>query len=177
MGLTKGFIMRRSRFFSIVPALAAALLLTFAGAAEAQKAPRAKASVKNGVKTTKWKSNGVRMEHRTHGNSKIGFERRATGKDGTTRISGKLWGNIIRGIARPGFEKVTATSPSGETRTTTTKTAKNGTVRKTIDMPQQNNVRKITTWRSGSKQLQHTRDYDRKTGKLKSESRMSSKAQ
>jgi hypothetical protein len=154
--------------FAFALALILPLLLA-SSSASAQKAGPVKAKTVNGVRVTKWKARNTRFEHRTHGNSKIGWERRATGKDGVTKISGKLWGNKIKGESASMGGKtlsiLTATSKSGQTRNTVTLEKPNGTVHKTIKMSPEGITRKITSWFMGGTKMTSTRDYD-SSGKL-----------
>lgn len=170
---------------TLIQLLSVALVIVAVGSnAWAQRA--AKATVKNGVKTTTWQANGVRFEHKTYGNSKVGWERHATakdahGRDKVTVIRGKVWGNKIEGEkAHQGGQSlswVKATASDGTTRTTTTFRNAKGTERKSIDMPDQNRVRKITTWKAGSTEMKDTRTYDKSSGKLVERKRTGTKAQ
>jgi len=147
--------MTRSRLPLWISAALAAALLCFGSPADAQRA-RAKAKVSakstkaaksraearssttSGVRTSTWTANGVRFQHKTHGNSKIGWERTATHKDGTTTTHGVLWGSKIFGVssggAKPAITIVEARSKTGQTHTTTTTRNKNGTAKKRIEI-------------------------------------------
>jgi hypothetical protein len=169
--------MNLSRIRLATLAVLAFVAIAFSGAdASAQRAARAR----TGVKTKTWKANGVKFRHKTHGNSKIGWERHATGKSGVTKISGKLWGSKIRGTEakKNGVttSKITATSKDGKARTTTTVTNKKGTERKSIEMKPEGVTRKITTWRVGNTRMQATRDYDSQSGALLKRQRTGYKA-
>jgi hypothetical protein len=166
--------MKRLSLARFAFALALILPLLLASSASAQKARAAKSRTVNGVKVTKWKAGNTRFEHRTHGNSKIGWERHTTGKSGVTKIHGKLWGSKVKGESASQGGKtlslMTATGKNGQTRQTVTFKDTNGTVRKTIKMAPEGITRKITSWFMGGTKMTATRDYD-SSGKLLKKSR------
>jgi hypothetical protein len=92
-----------------------------------------------GAKVKAWKASGTRFEHETlrmHGNV-IHWERRATGKKGTTKVTGETWGSRYKGHEwRSGgktLRKVKIQGSDGSTRRVFQVTDRSGASRVYVD--------------------------------------------
>jgi len=171
-----GFMMHRPALPGFLAILLGAALLMLGSSSDAlaggkgRAAGKAKVTKSNGVRTSRWTANGVRFEHRTHGSSKIGWERRATNRRGDVKISGKLWGSKIKGTGFAGkdgtrYEVVNVFGAKGDVLTVSTKASPNGTLRKSILNVRDRTDTKITEWNAGGTRMRHVRVSDPVTGK------------